>query len=347
MKLSIVLLLLFIATTVRAQSGFGMPIDETAAFPLKWEFLREPLNGKNIVALGENLHGVKEYNMLKLELIRYLHENLGFNVLAVESDLALDYFGSVYRQQIPDTLLLKNLFMAPWHTEEYLQLTRYLKQHPELKIIGFDIESKRSVAEISSALGVAIDSSDQTFQAFFKQYAKWDEINGDKKRTSTGERDSVMAEVLQWVIGELYPGEKVIISAHNMHISNVPLQEACMGTLLRQQYGKRYYSAGFFHSLGDPMHVNRNFTYSNNATSLPENSLQSRFLASGAERLFVDLKSARKSKSSRWLDQEVDNVLLLRKYAYKINLSKSYDGVIWVKSVTHPNYVIANRYLEH
>jgi len=49
------------------------------------------LKDKRIVFLGENAHGVSEFTTMKARLIRYLHEELGFDVLAFESNVADAY----------------------------------------------------------------------------------------------------------------------------------------------------------------------------------------------------------------------------------------------------------------
>ena len=51
------------------------------------EFLRPLMEGKRIVQLGENTHGVREYNLLKARIVRFLHQELGYEVLAFESAL--------------------------------------------------------------------------------------------------------------------------------------------------------------------------------------------------------------------------------------------------------------------
>ena len=272
------------------QDGF-VEINTDSVSTEKWKFLENVLEGKKIVALGESLHGVKEYNSTKLELIKYLHEELDFNVLAIESDLAKNYFGNLHKLEIADTIFLKELFTPVWHTQEHLKIVKYLKTKPGLKIIGFDIETKKSVHEISRDLNVSIDSAATQVKFFLEKYRKWKELNGTNRTASVSERDSTMAEVLIWIISDLYPDEKIIVSAHNTHISNVEVRKACMGEILKDNYQNRYYSVGFFHSLGNPAHIQRKMTYENEISKLPASS-------------------------------------------------------IWIKEVTHPKYIIPNKFLE-
>ena len=335
--------MLLISLTGFAQENRYVEIDSKSELQEKWNFLEEVVKDKRIVALGENLHGVKEYNATKLELIRYLHETLGFNVLAIESDVARNYFGNLNKTDIADTTLLKELFTPPWHTEEHLEIVKYLKTKPDLNIIGFDVETKISIGEIAEKLNVEIDTSHTLTVSFQEQYQKWLEVNG-RYRVKRGQRDSTMAQIIDWIVNDLYPEEKIIISAHNNHISNKEIKGACMGEILKKKYGNQYYSIGFFHSLGNPKHVMRKAIYKNDKSLLPKNSIQYKFLESGKEKLFIDLNN--QETKSNWLFEDVENTLLVNKYKFKMNLAESFDGLIWIKKVTYPKYVIRNKYLE-
>lgn len=61
------------------------------------------LADKRIVYLGENSHGVAEFNLVKTRLIQYMHQTLGFNIVAFESglgDAALGQ-GRIKRRRLP------------------------------------------------------------------------------------------------------------------------------------------------------------------------------------------------------------------------------------------------------
>lgn len=49
--------------------------------------IKEAIGDKRIVALGESTHGSGTFYALKSELVKYLHEEMGFEVLAMESGL--------------------------------------------------------------------------------------------------------------------------------------------------------------------------------------------------------------------------------------------------------------------
>ncbi|MFT5780539.1 MAG: hypothetical protein ACI837_003501, partial [Crocinitomicaceae bacterium] len=60
-------------------------------------FLKETLSGKEIIFLGENSHCVKEYNQLRIRIIKYLHEQMGVNVIAFETSMTNAAYVSEYR----------------------------------------------------------------------------------------------------------------------------------------------------------------------------------------------------------------------------------------------------------
>ncbi len=345
MKTHVIIFTILFSQTGFSQKGSFVEIIPQLAIHEKWSHLEEVLRDKRVVALGENLHGVKEYNSIKLELIKYLHEELGYNVLAIESDVAKNFYGNLHKSKIPDTTFLKELFTPPWHTEEYLELVRYLKSMPNLNIVGFDVEMKNTIGQIEEKLGVKVDTTHNHIKLFRENYSMWKEVNG-RFLVTKSQRDSTMAGVSVWIVNELYPTEKIIISGHNDHVSNKEVKGACMGEILKNEFGDAYYSIGFFHSLGNPKHVFRNVIYENKESQLSENSIQYQLLKTGKSILFINIQNEKKSHENEWLFEELDNVLQANKFKYKLNLSMAFDGLIWIKKVTHPKYILKNKYLE-
>lgn len=121
----------------------------------QFEFLKSLLQNKEVVCLGESLHGVREYSEVKFLLIKYLHEELGFNILAFEDDFGKLAVANKLRDSWTDTLMLHALTQI-WHTETNLRLMTYLKANPKLKLIGFDCQPS-----------VPIDSNYILSQLFF------------------------------------------------------------------------------------------------------------------------------------------------------------------------------------
>lgn len=64
---------------------------EAYAFDLKKDFYDFNAFGKwvkdyKIIGLGEDTHGIKDFYLLKKELIEYLVKNYGFNTVVVEDN---------------------------------------------------------------------------------------------------------------------------------------------------------------------------------------------------------------------------------------------------------------------
>jgi erythromycin esterase-like protein len=65
------------------------PIDsKNYTDPNQFAFLSSTLNGVEVVSLGESIHMTHEFPLVRLGIIRYLNENMGFHVLAMEGSAA-------------------------------------------------------------------------------------------------------------------------------------------------------------------------------------------------------------------------------------------------------------------
>ena len=51
------------------------------------QFFKTVLRDRRIVQLGESGHGVAEFNHAKVRLIKFLHQQMGFDVIAFESGI--------------------------------------------------------------------------------------------------------------------------------------------------------------------------------------------------------------------------------------------------------------------
>jgi erythromycin esterase len=112
--------------------------------PTDLEALVPYLEGKRIVQLGESGHGISQFNSIKVRLIRFLHEQLDFDVIAFESGL----FDCRHVDDGADTLtaeeMLRNSIFQIWHCSEVLPLFEYIEEQRDggdpLTLAGFDIQ---------------------------------------------------------------------------------------------------------------------------------------------------------------------------------------------------------------
>lgn len=108
-------------------------------------FIDQFLIDKSIVLLGEVAHGIAEQNRIRVRLIKYLHQEHGFNVIAFESSLHDGYFTDKDVQKLDNIDVLKNALYPFWHTTDLVDLVDYMKQlyssDNPIHLAGFDIHS--------------------------------------------------------------------------------------------------------------------------------------------------------------------------------------------------------------
>ncbi|MFG1945213.1 erythromycin esterase family protein [Nonomuraea sp. NPDC048826] len=95
------------------------------------EPLREVLDGVRVVGLGEATHGTREFFLLKHRLLRFLVEELGFTVLAMEASVSAAEALDAYVLGGPGDpeRLLADLGFWTWHTREMLAVVEWMREH--------------------------------------------------------------------------------------------------------------------------------------------------------------------------------------------------------------------------
>ncbi|MDX8367675.1 erythromycin esterase family protein [Cytobacillus sp. IB215665] len=132
-------------TVQNLKSEHIKPIELESSDYSDLEFLKEILEDKRVVMLGESSHGVAEYNQIKGRLIQFLHEELGYNVVAFESGLTEVGSTNEILAEIDTITALKNSLFQPWHTTKNNILFNYFKQEKStnqpINIAGFDMQA--------------------------------------------------------------------------------------------------------------------------------------------------------------------------------------------------------------
>ncbi|WXB94826.1 erythromycin esterase family protein [Bacillus sp. FJAT-52991] len=107
-------------------------------------FLQQTLKDNRIVLLGESTHGSTEMNQSKIRMIKYLHEELDYDVLAFEAGFAET--NAVYQNldNLTAEQAMKQAIYGVWFTEEVEELFQYMKEQKEkgdpLILTGFDMQ---------------------------------------------------------------------------------------------------------------------------------------------------------------------------------------------------------------
>ena len=107
-------------------------------------FLATALQGKRLVQLGESGHGVSEFSLAKVRLIKYLHEELGYDVIAFESSLFACWDADARAESLGGPGLMVSCPFGVWNVAEVLPLMEYVastkKTTRPLTLAGFDVQ---------------------------------------------------------------------------------------------------------------------------------------------------------------------------------------------------------------
>jgi len=120
------------------------------------EALKEVLQNKKIIAMGEATHGTKEFFEMKHRMFEFLVEELGYRIFAIEADFARAQIVNDYilygKGSLSDSL--KALKSWIWQTEEVANLIEWMRnynQNPnnssKIKFYGFDISGDPSISK--------------------------------------------------------------------------------------------------------------------------------------------------------------------------------------------------------
>ena len=151
MKHILLVLIILLKIIVFSQTKFSInelktlstPIDLTSSSEYtEFEFLKTKIDTSLSIFLGESSHTISDYNRLRVKMIKYLHETLNYNVIAFEAPFANLKYVSENRNTLTSEKMLKMSLFYTWKTEDLLELMNYLKNHPRLKIMGFDCQER-------------------------------------------------------------------------------------------------------------------------------------------------------------------------------------------------------------
>lgn len=195
MKRILTFIIVLTFCSCKAQTDFNSTIEFTSDLE-KFENisgLKQSLKGVEIIALGENTHGLGEVFKVKTELVKFLHQELGFNLVLFESGfgdgaLAMEKFDSL--TSIEYTRSFTSNFY--YQSEEIKSLIDYAKtRNKKLAIQGFDCQPKQDylikrMTEIihpfdsifAKSVGIEMNGFNKLYQF---EYEK-DSLNFYKKR---------------------------------------------------------------------------------------------------------------------------------------------------------------------
>jgi erythromycin esterase len=144
------------------------------------EPLRAAIGDARLVLLGEQTHGEGSTFLGKTRLVRFLHERMGFDVLAMESGLfACERAGDAILGGAPAREAVRGSVFEVWAESEAFQplvahLAASARTRSPLELTGFDMQltGRRSREELPSALRAAAGLAPGGLDAFFGPLGK-------------------------------------------------------------------------------------------------------------------------------------------------------------------------------
>lgn len=120
------------------------------------QFLKPLLAGRRVVQLGESSHGAAEFNWLKVRLVKFLHREMGFDVVAFEGSLLACDVADAMIGSAPAVEVMRACLFPVWHSSETLGLFEYLEvaraAGKPISVAGFDTQdSSRSARPEATA----------------------------------------------------------------------------------------------------------------------------------------------------------------------------------------------------
>ncbi|MEO1032695.1 MAG: erythromycin esterase family protein [Bacteroidota bacterium] len=150
------------------------------------------------------------------------------------------------------------------------------------------------------------------------------------------ERDFMMFSNIDWLLKTIYKNQKVIVIAHNFHISKFNENEEVMGEFLKKKYDSEMYAIGVFAGGGnflnnrgakeklkpisndglDIKHVIKDFSGKVGFLNIPEKS----------------------NKNSTWLFEDIiiNDTFIDLSGSNKMTLSRNFDGLIFIDKISPP-----------
>lgn len=371
-------------------------------------FFAPLLANKRIVQLGESGHGVAEFSMAKVRLIKYMHEELGYDVIAFESSMYECERAQKNAAYTPMELMRGCIF-GVWHSAETLPLFEYIKQTHStsrpLILAGFDGQISSNTANARSgvfrSLLAPVDSSyaqhvyetDSTLLAnpgvpyatanrarlvaFYDSLATFLRANRRAIEAShrddpnvaivarqaavsltftvrqlaagvgssgTEIRDLGMANNLDFLLNELYPGKKVIVWAHNFHIQHrentrnagdtANRSPRTMGTWVAERHRRELYTIGLFMYRGSAaLNTRRPYPIAHSQSG----SLESILHQAPWRYSFVDFSQVKREPGSDWMRKPITG-LSWGTRPERFVPRDEYDGVLFIDTVHIPHY---------
>jgi erythromycin esterase-like protein len=304
------------------------------------QFLKPIIGSRRLVQLGESGHGVAEFDAAKVRLIKFFHEQMGFDVMAFESSIyecvaAGTATGSV-------DMLAESIFTV-WATEEVVPLFEYIlttqRTGRPLILAGFDTQTRsaRGLAQrpaflrrIVAAVDVGYADEVAAFDTDFVLRSRRDPSKYDASEAFYDRLDTFFKDNRDR-LAQAFPGDPRPIIAERTAYSMVQF----MGSFIAERFRTELYTIGLYMNQGLAA-LNDRSIYA--IRPAPNGSMEWVMASAGPSALFVDFLHESLESGNEWMFQPVET----REWGVSslaLVPRDQYDGVLFVDRVNPPKYL--------
>ncbi len=264
--------------------------------------LKPLLAGKRIVALGEATHGTSQFFRMKGRLVEFLVTEMNFRHFGMELSPADGRQLDAYIQGKP--VDPKKILYWPWAAREVMDMLDWMRAYN---------------AGVGPEQRITFHGIDPT----------------------VGQRDPSMAQNVAYILRESGPDSRIVLWAHNAHISN---SRGRLGSYLKQEWGDQAYLRGFEFDYG--AFTSRMATVQTYSVGPASPDFYAHALAMlGKPLLYLDFQTLSQTPALRaWLEtpqsshefQELHAIYRLNPDWYTLHTSwlQLYDGMLYVEQST-------------
>ncbi|QHT71615.1 erythromycin esterase family protein [Rhodocytophaga rosea] len=370
-------------------------------------FIKSIMGTAQIVGLGEVSHGSREIFLMKHRLLRYLVEQHGFSLFAIEADMgAADRLNQyVLAGEGDPRQLLTGLGFWTWNTEEILGLISWMRKYnmkstTKVKFTGFDMQvpevAMDNLWQFAEKRDTLLKNSLQPIKEFIKtvrttntragmmssqlqskarlacrllherielqkgyylNILTLDELSTLRQdllllnqfiefhllplKEAAGYRDACMADNLHYLLGK-YPKEKVVVWAHNGHVSNqgMYVDVRPMGRYLKDTYKEKYINVGFAFGQGSYRGIDpaSGKIATIKAEPAQVGSYEQFFDKVNSSAFMLDLRKISLSKATQWLFEpryfRTVGAMATRREFSQTQIVKEFDLILFLKEST-------------
>lgn len=161
--------------------------------------LKKIIGNRRIVALGEGTHGTKEFFKMKHRLVRFLAEEMGFTIFAIEANMpearAVNKY--ILTGEGDPKKALAGMYFWTWNTQEVLDMIEWMRKFNQsgkgkIQFYGFDMQFPNVAAKSVLAFLKKADPG------FLKEAEKQYEIVKKQYKEMTSSRNRFGVKVSEW-----------------------------------------------------------------------------------------------------------------------------------------------------